>query len=152
MSLKKTVLCIIIFSVVLFTLTACGDSKISQEHSRDFFAMNTYITISAYGEHTEESIKSAENRIRELEGMWSVTDTNSEIYAVNHSDSPIEITSETADLISFALDIFRKTDGALEPTIFHVFRHGDLQQMKIICRLPTKFKAYLKWSVLKKFK
>lgn len=71
MGLKKRCF-VYFFSVVLFTLTACGDSKISQEHSRDFFAMNTYITISAYGEHAEESIKSAENRIRELEGMWSV--------------------------------------------------------------------------------
>lgn len=85
------------------------------------FAMNTYMSFTAYGENAESALADAKERVQELESLWSVTDEASEIYRANHSDGQsVEVSAETADLISFALDMAQKTNGALEPTIYSV--------------------------------
>lgn len=83
--------------------------------------MNTYITLTAYGKDVDDSLDSAENFIRELESLWSVTDADSEIYQLNNSNGiPLAVSEPTAALIDFALEIAEKTNGALEPTIYPV--------------------------------
>ena len=65
--------------------------------SRDFFAMNTYIRLEAYGDGAEDALALAQTRVEELEGLWSVTDETSEIYAVNHSGGqPVSVSDDTA--------------------------------------------------------
>lgn len=44
------------------------------EHSESFFAMDTYMTFTAYGADAEPAILAAEDKIREMEELWSVTD------------------------------------------------------------------------------
>ncbi|MCD8366158.1 MAG: FAD:protein FMN transferase, partial [Clostridiales bacterium] len=83
--------------------------------SRDFFAMNTYIRLEAYGDGAADALAQAETRVEELEGLWSVTNETSEIYAVNHSEGqPVSVSEDTAEIISFALDMAEETGGALE--------------------------------------
>lgn len=36
--------------------------------------MGTYMTLTAYGEPAEEALTLSEDRIKELESLWSVTD------------------------------------------------------------------------------
>lgn len=89
--------------------------------SRDFFAMNTYIRLEAYGDGAEDALALAQTRVDELEGLWSVTDETSEIYAVNHSGGqPVSVSDDTAAVVSFALEMAEETGGALEPTIYPV--------------------------------
>lgn len=83
--------------------------------------MDTYITMTAYGRDTEMALTEAANRLTELEQLWSVTDPDSDIYAVNHSDGqPVSVSEESAALLSFTLQMAEETDGALEPTIYPV--------------------------------
>lgn len=49
------------------------------EHSESFFAMDTYMTFTAYGTDAEPAILAAEDKIREMEELWSVTDKNSDV-------------------------------------------------------------------------
>lgn len=96
-------------------------SEPQREATMEVFAMDTYITMTAYGRNTETALLEAEDRLIELEQLWSVTDPDSEIYAINHSDGqPVGVSEETARLLSFALQMAEKTDGALEPTIYPV--------------------------------
>lgn len=89
--------------------------------SRDFFAMNTYIRLEAYGDGAEDALALAQTRVEELEGLWSVTNETSEIYAVNHSGGqPVSVSDDTAAVVSFALEMAEETGGALEPTIYPV--------------------------------
>lgn len=101
-----------------------GSKNDPAEESRseqNFFAMNTYITMSAYGENAESSLQEAENRIAELENAWSVTNENSDLFQVNHSNgNPITLSDDTADIIRFSLDMAEKTRGAFEPSIYPV--------------------------------
>ncbi len=111
---------------ILLCLILCGfsrsEDKIPESGSvKEMFAMNTYITMKAYGENAESALNSAESRLNELEALWSVTDEKSEIYHLNHSGgTPVTVSEATAELIGFALEMAEKTDGALEPTVYPV--------------------------------
>ena len=85
------------------------------------FAMNTYMTFTAYGEEAQNALDESKQLIRNLEARWSVTDENSEIYRANHSKGQtVQLSVETAKLLAFALQMAQETEGALDPTIYPV--------------------------------
>lgn len=87
----------------------------------EFFAMDTYITMTAYGRNAETALSDAEDKLIEFEQLWSVTNPDSDIYAVNHSGGhQVSVSEETAELLTFALQMTEENDGALEPTIYPV--------------------------------
>ena len=115
-TLKRRFLALIsAFSIIL--LSSCANApKKSDEH---FFAMDTYMTIEAYGENADKAVREAKSSVIELEKLLSVNDENSEIYAVNHGENP-ELSKKTLDLVTFSLEIAEKTGGAFDPTVFPI--------------------------------
>lgn len=114
---------LLVLPAALFSLTACtgagGKAGAEEAHSESFFAMDTYMTFTVYGENGEAALAQAANKITELEGLWSVTDEGSDIYAVNHSGGKtVAVDEKTGELIAFALHMAEETEGALEPTIY----------------------------------
>lgn len=91
-----------------------------EEHSLDVFAMDTVMNLTTYG-GSDQLLKDAEAAIRELENLYSVTYETSEIYAVNKNGSGT-LSDKTSELMSFALDICRKTEGALDISIYPAVR------------------------------
>lgn len=123
--MKKRIIvpfCFIFAATVLIAFQhteTAGKNEIEAE--THFFAMNTYISLTAYGSEAEAALSGAEGQIRELEDLWSVTEEQSEIYRLNHhQENSMIVSTETADLISYALGMAEQTDGALEPTIYPV--------------------------------
>lgn len=93
----------------------------AQPLERTFFAMDTVMTLRLYQGGDGSLLDRAEARVRELEGLWSVTDGASEISTLNH-DGSAELSPETADLLRTALDMCRRTDGALDISTYPVLR------------------------------
>lgn len=120
----RKIISIILTGCLLVGLSACSNVQSDEEQapsSREFFAMNTYISLTAYGNQAENALAQAQKRIEELENLWSVTEENSDIFAVNHSDGQaVAVSEDTAEIVSFALEMADATDGALEPTIYPV--------------------------------
>lgn len=117
--MKKSLAAILLFIALL--LTACTGADEQEESTESFFAMDTHITFTAYGKNAQSALSEAKGLVEDLEQRWSVTDTGSEIYAVNHSGGqPVTVSHDTADLITFALEMAERTSGALEPTIYPV--------------------------------
>lgn len=83
------------------------------------FAMDTVMDLTVYG--SQELLDSAEGCITALEALLSVTDPDSEIYAVNHSGSGL-LSRDTADLLDKALELCRRTEGALDLSVYPVVR------------------------------
>lgn len=109
--------------LLVVVLTGCNNQAVnkSQKVDSSLFAMNTYMTFTAYGENAEAALEEARKRIQEVETLWSVTDAESEIYRANHSGGEtVSVSQETAELVAFTLEMAEKTDGALDPTIFPV--------------------------------
>lgn len=103
--------------------TSGQTSGITERASRDLFAMDTFMTMTAYGENSEQALSAASEKILSLESIFSVTDENSEIWKANHSGGhETDVSRETSEIISFALDIAEKTSGALNPAIYPVVK------------------------------
>ncbi|MEM0529753.1 hypothetical protein WGC32_05395 [Zongyangia sp. HA2173] len=73
--------------ILAVTLAGCGvqTADTPQRAERSLFAMNTYMTFTAYGEGAETALQKSEDLIREEESLWSVTEEGSDIYRANHS-------------------------------------------------------------------
>lgn len=86
-----------------------------------FFAMDTYISMTAYGKDSETALRKAQDLIMDAERRLSVTDPQSEVYRLNHRSASVgEVSDDTAALLRFALTMARDTDGALDPAIYPV--------------------------------
>ena len=121
----------------IICLTACGKQDDYETQSKSLFAMDTYMNITTYGENAESALNKAEEQIKELEKKWSVTNDNSEVYAVNHSGgSSVSVSKETADLLTFSLDISRITGGAFDPTIYPVLTAWGFTESEY--RIPSE--------------
>lgn len=111
---------IFILLICIFILCGCGKRQ-EASFTESFFAMDTYMTFTVYGKGGRDALEAARAEIEELESLWSVTDEDSDIYALNQSGGKtVEVDEKTAELLSFALKMAAETDGALEPTVYPV--------------------------------
>lgn len=99
-------------------LMGCAKSSETQAPSRrEFFAMDTYMTITAYGAGADTAAEAAENRIKAIEKKFSVTDPDSAIARLNRNGAA-ELDGETGQVLSFSLAMAEETKGALDPAIY----------------------------------
>ena len=103
------------------SLAGCTAATEALAAEKSLFAMNTYMTFTAYGEDAEKALEESAALIENLEALWSVTDQKSDIYRANHSGGQtVTVSAETAELVDFSLMMAGKTGGALDPTIYPV--------------------------------
>lgn len=108
----------LVLFILLLTIVGCSEQEETIEASTDFFAMDTYMSLSATGVEAEAAIEASVNYIQELESVISRTDESSEIYAINHSDGEIVTVSDlTYEIITIAVECAENTDGKFDPTI-----------------------------------
>ena len=97
--------------LLLFSVSGCA----RQEKTAEFFAMDTYMTIRAYG--GGEAVSEAERLIFKLEKKLSVTDPESEMSRLNNMGEA-ELSDEAAELIGEALRLCGLTGGALDISVY----------------------------------
>lgn len=78
MNIKKAIAIICIPALLLAGCTGVGKTG-TKEFKTSFFAMDTYISLTAYGENGDTALEDAQSKMEELEALWSTTDENSEI-------------------------------------------------------------------------
>ena len=105
-------------SALLF-LTGCSAESSPEPVQGTFFAMDTMMDLTIYGE--SGLINQSESLIASLESLVSVTDADSELYAINQTGSGM-LTEEASSLMKQALEICRRTDGALDLSIYPIVR------------------------------
>lgn len=108
-------------------MTSCGkrnnSSYAETVADRNVFAMDTFMTMRAYGDNGEKALQKAEQKIHDLESVLSVTEESSDIQRINSSHgTPVEVSAETAEIIGEAVRIGNETDGALDVTLYSVLR------------------------------
>ena len=111
-------LCLAAAAACLLLLAACAGPE---SWEREILAMDTVMKLTIYGENAPQAGEAAVDRIRELEGLLSVTGEDSEIYAANHTGSA-QLSPDAAALLARALTLCRETGGALDVTIYPVVR------------------------------
>ena len=105
-------------------LSATGCSKISlpgtaedNSYSKDLFAMDTYMSLTAYGENAEAAVEEAAAEITRLEQIFSTNIETSEIAQINGNGGG-EVSEDTAYLIEKSLEYYEETKGAYDITVY----------------------------------
>lgn len=105
-------------ALTLLLLSGCTSQTVS-ESRKNFFAMDTIMDFTIYGQ--EDLLDQTESMIRSLEAEMSVTNPASEIAAINENGYG-KVTGDTSDLISAALSLCQRTDGALDISVYPIVR------------------------------
>ena len=102
------------FLALLLLLTACGEKSAQQQ----FFAMDTVMSITAYGDEAEETVPAAVAEVNALEALLSRTRADSEVSALNAAaPGAVPISEDTARVLSLAAEWSEKTGGAFDVTV-----------------------------------
>lgn len=118
--MKATKITSLLLSLLL--LASCA-APAAEEYSTTFLAMDTVMSVTAYGAGAQGAPEAAAERIRELEKLFSVTAEGSDVWNANHSGGEaVEVSSDTASLLRRALELCRSTGGALDVTIYPVVK------------------------------
>lgn len=96
-------------AAVIFSSGCSLESK----YDCEFFAMDTVMTINAYGSKSENAVKAAQNEINRLDKLLSVQNENSEIFKLNQSKE-MTVSEDTLTLITRSKEIYTLTDGAFD--------------------------------------
>lgn len=109
--------------ILTLSLSLCGCNQKWQKVTREIYALNTVITLTAYGDNADSAVEAGIREINRLENLFSVTKEQSDIWRINHADSQkVEVNSETASLLSKAISAHSLTKGKFDITIFEVSR------------------------------
>ena len=110
-------------AVSLVLLAGCAPAPAQAEPmaERTFFAMDTVMTLRLYQGGDGALLDAAEDRVKGLEALLSVTDGDSEVSALNR-DGTAELSPETAGLLRTALELCGRTGGALDISTYPVLR------------------------------
>ena len=106
--------CCAVLAALLLCLSGCGVQ--SEPEQLSLFAMDTYMTLAAYGDKASEALAACGQELNRLDRALSRTREGSEIYTLNAQGSA-DVSQETADLISAALTLSKATGGAFDPTV-----------------------------------
>lgn len=102
-----------------FLLTGCSGAPAQEPESATFFAMDTAMDFTVYGDAA--LLDEAETLIGSLEEQVSVTDEHSDIYAIDHTGSG-SLSGNAAELMEQALELCRRTGGALDISVYPIVR------------------------------
>lgn len=120
-----------ILAVCLLLLSGCSgkaQTQMTQEAaetpektsaSRELFAMDTFMSLQAYGERAEEAMERAAEEIERLDACLSAENQDSEVAALNRTGSA-SLSEDAAYLLEQSLRLSKETDGAFDIAIYPV--------------------------------
>jgi len=104
---------VILAALLFFGLCGCQSA---QPQTRTVYAMDTVITLTAYGTNASAALDAAVQKLNEYDALLDVD--SGDIGAVNDNAGEfVEVSGEVFDLLSECVEISRQTDGAFDVTI-----------------------------------
>lgn len=117
--------------ILIIMLVGCSNEKeVSSSNSissttvtnanpatKEFFAMDTYMEVDAYGDNGEKAVAKAEKEVNKLDSILSTGKSTSEISKLNKNKKQ-DVSNDTMSLIKESVKISKETAGAFNPTIY----------------------------------
>ena len=110
----KRIVCLLLAMLAALSLTACGRGE--EPEKQELFAMDTYMSLIAYGDGARDALAAAAREINRLERELSRTVSTSDVYQLNAGGSA-SVSDETAALLAAAVEYSEKTGGLFDVTI-----------------------------------
>lgn len=106
---------VLLLSALAIACSSCFQKK-PEMAATDIFAMDTFMSVRAYTQD-KTVMTLVEDEILRLEGLFSVTKSGSDICNIN-TNGTADVDQSTMELISEALAICVRTDGALDLSVY----------------------------------
>lgn len=145
----KKIIRTIMISAIIAILTACSGRNVSMETEvssevssenvvtsseltsenasddaeavRDVFAMDTYMTVKAYGPNGDAAVDAAVDEINRLDALLSTGKKDSEIGQINANNGG-QLLEDGAVLMERSLELYKSTNGAFDVAIYPVMK------------------------------
>ena len=109
-------ICIALCAAMLLPLTGCGETR---ETQREVYAMDTIMTLTAYGKNADAGLDAAESIILSMDSALDPELSTSTVYAINHAQGASTVISgQIAKMISTAHTVYTQSEGALDLTLY----------------------------------
>ncbi len=130
--MKKRFIVGIAFICCCLSLVGCSKEEIKESTTqietsseepvtKEIFAMDTYMTLSAYGKNAAKALDVAEEEIKNIEELVSTGKDTSEISILNKGGSH-KVSKTTGYMIERSLELYKKTNGAFDISIYPVMK------------------------------
>lgn len=123
--------------------TEVASKASTTEASAQVFAMDTYMSLKAYGENAQKAVDDAKSEIERLDKLWSAVDKDSEIYQLNHKKE-MKVSDETLELIEFAKKKSAQTGDAFDISIYPIVELWGFPTQKYRVPSDSEIKGLLK--------
>lgn len=117
--------------VAALMLAGCSAQTSAEESSQscEVYAMDTVMTLEAYGQNADAALDEAVAEIERLDALWSIASSDGEIARLN-AEKQITASADTLALLTRAKEISAATDGLFSTTIAPLmeawgFTNGD---------------------------
>lgn len=121
--MKKIILSCLIAVIFLFSGCENADNNnVDVPHAtKEIFAMDTYMTLTAYGEQAEKAVDEAVVEIKRLDKLLSVGEPDSEVYHIN-SDGKGTLSEDVQLLLEKSSWIYNNTGGTYDITVYPLMK------------------------------
>lgn len=116
---KKIISLGLVFSLICLCFSGCEENLDEKHATREVFAMDTYMTLEAYGENSEEALDKVVEEINRIDKLLSISNKDSDIYRINNGHTS-NVSEETLSLINTSIEIFEKTNGMFDITVYPI--------------------------------
>ena len=114
-TLRKLIAALLVCCMAL-PLAACGEVQATE---KQLFAMNSAVSIKAYGKNAEAGLNSAASVISALDASLDPEREGSTLYNINSAAGDgIVITGQVAEMLQTARTVYDATGGALDLSVY----------------------------------
>lgn len=103
--------------LALLLISGCGGTAGQDVYTSQFFAMDTVMTLTVYGDNAQEAAKVCEDELSRLDKLLSTGIATSEVAKINEVGGG-KLSFDTADILRKAMDIYALTDSAFDVTVY----------------------------------
>ena len=120
---------ILVFLLAVSAGTISARAAAQPLAQRGNFYFDTYITVALYDTADESILDSCFDLMAHYESIFSRTVEGSDIWNINHSSGkPVEVSDETIDILTRALEFCEMSDGRFDITIAPVVSLWDFHE------------------------
>ncbi|WP_455684172.1 FAD:protein FMN transferase [Thomasclavelia sp.] len=116
---KRTIIGFVLGCLIF---TGCYSGALSNKQiSEDIFAMDTYMTIMAYGDNAQDAVSDAIVEIKRLDKLLSAQNQASEIFLLNQNGGG-KLSKDTQNILEESLQLWKDTNGKFDITIYPIMQ------------------------------
>lgn len=130
---KRIAIVLVLLGIMI--MAVCFGKDTNKSATKNIFAMDTYMEITAYGRNCEKAVEAAAQEIERLDALLSTGSETSEVTQINQNKAGT-LSEDSAYLLQRSLEIYESTKGAFDITIYPVMEAWGFAGEEF--RVPSK--------------